>query len=92
VEGDPVIFCSKLVDEAEIIHGQRASFNYTTEPCTYSIQPLLLALSTKMSQMGHYETIRILGMCIGNVVHERNSLKMTSLTRFRMLELYFKNL
>jgi hypothetical protein len=39
VEGDPVIFCLKLVDEAEIIHGQRASFNYTTEPCTYSIQP-----------------------------------------------------
>jgi hypothetical protein len=29
-----------------------------------------LALSTKMSQMGHYETICILGMCIGNVVQE----------------------
>ena len=30
-----------------------------------------LALSTKMSQLGHYETIHILGMCIGNVVHEQ---------------------
>ena len=46
---------------------------------------------TKMSQLGHYETIRILGMCIGNVVYEQNPVKMTSLTRFRMLELYFKN-
>ena len=51
----------------------------------------LVALSTKMSQLGHYETIRILGMCIENVVHEQNPVKMTSLTRFRMLELYFKN-
>ena len=51
----------------------------------------LMALSTKMSQLGHYETIRILGMCIGNVVHEQNPVKMTSLTRFRMLELYFRN-
>ena len=51
----------------------------------------LLALSTKMSQLGHYETIHTLGMCIGNVVHEQNPVKMTSLIRFRMLELYFKN-
>ena len=50
-----------------------------------------MALSTKMSQLDHYETICILRMCIGNVVHEQNPVKMTSLTRFRMLELYFKN-
>jgi hypothetical protein len=52
---------------------------------------IMLALSIKMSQLGHYETTCILGMCIGNVVHEQNPVKMTSLTRFRMLELYFKN-
>ena len=52
---------------------------------------LKLALSTKMSQLGHYETIHTLGMCIGNVVHEQNLVKMTSLTWFTMLELYFKN-
>ena len=45
----------------------------------------------KMSQLGHYETIRTLGMCIGDVVHEQNFVKMTSFTRFRMLELYFKD-
>jgi hypothetical protein len=56
----------------------------------FSLQSTV-ALSTKMSQLGHYETICILGMCIGNVVHEQNPMKMTSLTRFRMLELYFKN-
>ena len=27
------------------------------------------ALSTKLGQLGHYETICILGMRIGNVVH-----------------------
>ena len=50
-------------------------------------------VSHKMSQLGPYETIRTfkLGMCIGNVVHKQNPVKMTSLTRFRMLELYFKN-
>jgi hypothetical protein len=50
-----------------------------------------LALSTKMSQLGHYETIRILGICIENVVHEQNPVKMTLLTMFKMLELYFEN-
>ena len=50
-----------------------------------------MALSTKTSQLGHYETICILGMCIGNVVQEQNPMKMTSLIRFRMFELYFKN-
>ena len=28
-----------------------------------------MALSIKMSQLGHYETILTLGTCIGNVVH-----------------------
>ena len=28
-----------------------------------------MALPTKMSQLGHNDTIRTLGMCIGNVVH-----------------------
>ena len=32
-------------------------------------------LSTKMSQLGHYETIYTLGMCIENVVHEQNPWK-----------------
>ena len=38
---------------------------------------------TKMSQLGHYETIRTLGTCIGNIVHKQNPVKMTSLTMFR---------
>ena len=32
-----------------------------------------------------------LGMCTRSIVHEQNPVKMTSLTIFRMLELYFKN-
>lgn len=46
---------------------------------------------TKMSQLAHSETIHTLGMDIGNVVHEQNLVKLTSLTRFRMLVFYFKN-
>ena len=42
-----------------------------------------MALLTKMSQLGHYETIRTLGTCIGNVVHERNPVNITSLTMLR---------
>jgi hypothetical protein len=42
-----------------------------------------MALSTKMSQLGHYETTRTLGMSIQNVVYDQIPLKMTSLTFFR---------
>jgi hypothetical protein len=32
-----------------------------------------------------------LGKCTGSVVHDQNPMKMTSLTMFKMLDLYFKN-
>ena len=51
-----------------------------------------MALPTKMSQLGHYDTICTLGTCIGNVVH------VIFLYGFiivcgciGMLELHFKN-
>ena len=42
-----------------------------------------MALLTKMSQLGHYETIRTLGTSIGNVVHEQNPVEITSLPMLR---------
>jgi len=70
---------------------QRIHDAFHLHPSTTSLVIQRVALSTKTSQLGRYETIRILGMCIGNEVHEQNPVKMTSLTRCTMLELYFKN-
>ena len=51
-----------------------------------------MVLPTKMSQLGHYETIRTLGTCIRDVVHVmflHGYIYMYEC--IGMLELYFKN-
>ena len=55
-----------------------------------------MPLPTKLSHLGHYETIHTLGTCIGNVHWERSSFEFLHALIIMcggigMLELYFKN-